>query len=54
MSLPINLFYWFLAILPILTLLVLMVIFQWGASKAAPFTLVVAILTIYLSSSYFN
>lgn len=45
MNLPINLFYWLLAILPILLLLILMVVLQWGASKAAPVTLVLSILT---------
>ena len=48
MTLPINLFYWLLAILPIFTLLILMVVFQWGASKAAPLTLALAILTSVL------
>lgn len=45
MNLPINLYYWLLAILPILLLLILMVVYQWGASKAAPVTLVLAIIT---------
>ncbi|MGF7060499.1 L-lactate permease [Brassicibacter mesophilus] len=44
MNLPINIFYWCLAMLPILLLLILMVKFQWGASKAAPVTLVLTIL----------
>ena len=48
MTLPINLFYWFLAILPILSLLILMVVFKWGASKASPLTLGLAILTSLL------
>ena len=41
MTLPINLFFWFVCIVPIFLLLVLMVLFQWGASKAAPFTLMI-------------
>ncbi len=45
MTLPVDFFYWFLSILPILTLLILMVLLQWGASKAAPVTLILAILT---------
>lgn len=44
MNLPINLFYWSLAMFPILFLLVLMVVLQWGASKAAPLTLALTIL----------
>lgn len=51
MNLPINLFYWFLAIIPILLLLLLMVKFQWGASKAAPVTLV---LTTVISVMFFK
>lgn len=45
MNLPINLSYWLLAILPILLLLILMVAFQLGASKAAPITLLLSIVT---------
>lgn len=51
MNLPVNLFYWSLAMLPILFLLVLMVKFQLGASKAAPMTL---ILTIFISLLFFK
>lgn len=43
MTLPMNLFFWTLCIVPIVLLLVLMIKFQWGASKAAPFTLAVTI-----------
>lgn len=42
MGLPVNLLYWLLATLPILLLLVLMVWFHLGASKAAPMALVLA------------
>ncbi len=48
MTLPINLFYWSLAMLPILLLLLLMVKLQWGASKAAPITLALTILISFL------
>ena len=44
MNLPVNLFYWLLAMIPILFLLILMVKFQLGASKAAPMTLVLTAL----------
>ena len=42
MNIPLNLFNWGLAVLPILTLLVLMVGLQWGATKAAPVGLLIA------------
>ena len=45
MNLPINAFYWIIAILPILLLLILMVILQWGASKAAPVALIFSIIS---------
>lgn len=48
MNLPVNLFYWLLAMLPILVLLVLMVKLQWGASKAAPLTLGLTTLISFL------
>ncbi len=51
MTIPINLFFWTLCIVPIILLLVLMIKFQWGASKAAPFTLVV---TIVLGMLFFK
>ena len=41
MTIPINLLFWIICIVPIMLLLILMVLFQWGASKAAPFTLMV-------------
>lgn len=48
MTIPINLFYWTLCIVPILLLLLLMIKFQWGALKAAPFTLVITIAVSFL------
>lgn len=51
MNLPINLFSWSLAMLPILFLLILMVKFQLGASKAAPMTMV---LTLFISLLFFK
>lgn len=36
MNIPVNLFMWVLACLPIIVLLVLMIRFQWGATDAAP------------------
>ncbi|MEG0267556.1 MAG: L-lactate permease [Carnobacterium sp.] len=44
MTMPINFFFWIICIIPILLLLILMVLFQWGASKAAPFTLMITCL----------
>lgn len=48
MNLPVNVIYWSLSMLPILFLLILMVKFHVGASKAAPLTLVLTILTSFL------
>lgn len=48
MTIPINLFYWALCIVPIVLLLLLMIKFQWGALKAAPFTLVITIIISFL------
>lgn len=48
MTIPTNLFYWTLCIVPIVLLLLLMIKFQWGALKAAPFTLVVTIIISFL------
>ncbi len=45
MDIPINLWMWFLAALPIIVLLILMAGRQWGANKAAPLGLVIATLT---------
>jgi lactate permease len=42
MTLPVNIITWVVAALPIIVLLVLMVKFQWGVSKAAPVALVIA------------
>ena len=39
MTIPITIFFWIVCVAPIILLLILMVFFQWGASKAAPFTL---------------
>lgn len=36
MSIPVTLFTWVMAVIPIVLLLVLMVKFQWGAAQAAP------------------
>ncbi len=38
-------FMWVMAFLPIITLIVLMVVFRWGASKAAPVGLIITIFT---------
>ncbi len=35
MNIPVNIFMWLLACLPIIVLLVLMIKFQWGATDAA-------------------
>lgn len=48
MIIPTNLFYWTLCIVPIVLLLLLMIKFQWGALKAAPFTLVVTVVISFL------
>ncbi|MEG1491398.1 MAG: L-lactate permease [Oscillospiraceae bacterium] len=45
MEIPTNLFSWFMAALPIIALLVLMIKFQWRATEAAPIGLFIAILT---------
>jgi lactate permease len=45
MNLPINIIMWTIAVLPIVILLVLMVKFQWGASKAAPIGLIITIIS---------
>ncbi|ALV21441.1 L-lactate permease [Carnobacterium antarcticum] len=45
---PINLLSWSLCIVPILLMLIFMIIFQWGVSKAAPITLVItALISIF-------
>lgn len=45
MNIPLNFGMWILAALPIVTLIVLMLKFQWSATKAAPLTLAVAVVT---------
>ncbi len=44
MSIPLNPFLWIMAAVPITVLLILMVGFQWGAKKAAPIGLILAII----------
>ncbi|MGB3159780.1 MAG: L-lactate permease [Carnobacterium sp.] len=39
MTIPINLFFWTVCMIPIALLLILLIFFQWGASRAAPVTL---------------
>lgn len=48
MNIPLNLLTWGVALLPIVTLLVLMAGFQWGATKAAPFGLLIAVISGFL------
>ncbi len=48
MTIPLTLGMWFLAALPILVLLGLMVGFQWGAKKAAPLGLLLTILIAWV------
>ncbi|MDP2813468.1 MAG: L-lactate permease, partial [Erysipelotrichaceae bacterium] len=45
MNIPLNFGMWILAALPIIVLLVLMVGFQWGATKAAPIGFLIALFT---------
>ncbi len=45
MNVPTNLFMWFMACLPIIVLLLLLIKFQWGATEAAPIGLVITIIT---------
>lgn len=45
MNIPINLFMWILAILPIAVLLVLMLKFNWGATEAAAIGMMITIFT---------
>lgn len=45
MNIPINLFTWTMAFLPIVVLLTLMIKFQWGATEAAPMGLLVTAVT---------
>ncbi|HHV38459.1 MAG TPA: L-lactate permease [Tepidimicrobium sp.] len=48
MDIPINLFTWIMAFLPIMILLLLMVKFQWGAAEAAPIGLIIALVIAIL------
>jgi lactate permease len=48
MNIPLNLLNWIVALLPIVTLLVLMAGFQWGATKAAPIGLIIAVISGFL------
>lgn len=45
MDIPVNFFMWFMALLPIITLVILMVKFQWGATEAAPVGLLITIIS---------
>lgn len=45
MNIPINLFMWVMAFLPIIVLLILMIKFNWGATEAAPVGLLITIIT---------
>lgn len=45
MDIPVSLFMWIMAFLPIVALLVLMIKFQWGATEAAPVGLLITIFT---------
>lgn len=51
MDIPVNFFMWFMALLPIITLVILMVKFQWGATEAAPVGLLITIISgIFIQS----
>ena len=55
MNIPVNLFTWILAAVPIIVLLILMVKFQWGADKAAPVGLLISLLSaVLVYKSSFN
>ncbi len=45
MNIPVNFTMWFMAILPIIVLLVLMIKFNWGATEAAAIGLVITVIT---------
>ena len=45
MNIPINLFMWIMAFLPIIVLLILMIKFNWGATEAAPIGLLITVIT---------
>lgn len=48
MQIPVDLFHWLMAFLPILVLLILMIKFRWRATEAAPIGVFTAILTALL------
>ena len=45
MTIPLSLLTWGLAVLPILTLMILMIGYHWGAIKAAPIGIAISVLT---------
>ncbi len=45
MNIPINLFTWIAAFMPVIVLLILMIKYNWGATEAAPIGLLVTMLT---------
>ena len=45
MELEVTFFTWFMAVLPILALILLMIKFQWGATEAAPVALIITLIT---------
>ncbi|WP_077612321.1 L-lactate permease [Clostridium sp. Marseille-P2415] len=45
MNIPVNIFTWGMAFLPIIVLLILMIKFRWGATEAAPVGLIITIIT---------
>ncbi|MCD8018584.1 MAG: L-lactate permease [Clostridiales bacterium] len=48
MDIPVNLFMWIMAFLPIIVLLILLIKFNWGATDAAAIGLIITILTSFL------
>lgn len=45
MNMPLNLYTWIAALLPIIALLILMVKYRWGAAQAAPVGLIISVVT---------
>ena len=45
MNIPVNLFMWIMAFLPIAALLILMIKYGWGATEAAPVGLLITVVT---------
>ena len=45
MNIPVNLFMWIMAFLPIAALLILMIKCGWGATEAAPVGLLITVVT---------